>query len=444
MAGGFGGYKAFAIGVLALVTIGMSGPDASSNLASLRTQPRPTKILDFAAAPESGFTRLFSGLFRRPTPGRVQLEPLPTEGGTAPAAPGSDPAPPNGATNPLYSEETAIPSNFDTSSYLVPAWGSGAIPPDNGADPVGAFRFICGGGQVRYDDPIVYPGQPGDSHLHQFYGNTAADAYSTYSSLRQTGNSTCGDPLNRSGYWMPALLDGRGHVVQPDYVSIYYKRLPASDPHCNDPSRTDLQAEGICVPIPNGIRFIFGYDMLTGTPRTGGNQFMCVAGNNPTGTYETLRELAAAGCAAGNHVELMISAPTCWDGKHLDSPNHRDHVAYPSYGGWGYLRCDAAHPYVMPRFQMSVFYTIAKGDDLKLWHLSSDEMMPGIAAGTTFHADYFEGWDNKVMAMWMDNCINKHLNCSGGDLGNGSQLRGAAQPSYGWSNPNRLVPVPAR
>jgi hypothetical protein len=28
--------------------------------------------------------------------------------------------------------------------------------------------------------------------------------------------------------------------------------------------------------------------------------------------------------------------------------------------------------------------------------------------------------------MWTDNCINKMLNCSGGDLGNGMQLKGAA------------------
>jgi hypothetical protein len=44
--------------------------------------------------------------------------------------------------------------------------------------------------------------------------------------------------------------------------------------------------------------------------------------------------------------------------------------------------------------------------------------------------------------MWTDNCINKMLNCSGGDLGNGLQLKGADKPSYGWRNPNRLVPIP--
>jgi hypothetical protein len=99
-------------------------------------------------------------------------------------------------------------------------------------DPVGAFRFICQPGQLLYDDPIVYPGQPGKSHLHQFYGNTAANAYSTYESLRTSGDSTCVSTLNRSGYWMPAMLDGKGNVVRPNFVAIYYKRRPASDPKC--------------------------------------------------------------------------------------------------------------------------------------------------------------------------------------------------------------------
>jgi len=34
-----------------------------------------------------------------------------------------------------------------------------------------------------------------------------------------------------------------------------------------------------------------------------------------------------ANCADGVRIELMF--PSCWNGKDLDSPNHRDHVAYP-------------------------------------------------------------------------------------------------------------------
>ena len=79
---------------------------------------------------------------------------------------------------------------------------------------------------------MVFPGQPGRSHLHQFFGNIRAAAFSTYESLRTTGDCTCNNILNRSAYLMPAMLDGRGSVVRPDFVHIYYKRRTASGPLC--------------------------------------------------------------------------------------------------------------------------------------------------------------------------------------------------------------------
>ena len=62
---------------------------------------------------------------------------------------------------------------------------------------------MCKPGQILRDDPIVYPGQAGASHLHQFWGNLGANANSNYQSLRTTGQSTCDNrgtntPLNRS------------------------------------------------------------------------------------------------------------------------------------------------------------------------------------------------------------------------------------------------------
>ena len=117
------------------------------------------------------------------------------------------------------------------------------IPASAAPDVVGAFRFVCSAGQLLHDDPIVYPGQPGKSHLHQFFGNTGANASSTYASLRKSGQSTCMSPLNRSAYWMPAMLDGKGNVVRPDHVTIYYKRRPASDPKCSLPKPSGLRSQ---------------------------------------------------------------------------------------------------------------------------------------------------------------------------------------------------------
>lgn len=371
-------------------------------------------------------------------------KPVPTEPAPAPA-PAPAPVPIVGESNTLFTEASLVTSNFDVNSELVAAWGSGAIPITASPDVVGAFRFICNAGQLLSDDPIAYPGQPGRSHLHQFFGNMGANASSTYSSLRQNGASSCMSPLNRSAYWMPAMLDGKGNVVRPDYVSVYYKRRPLSDPKCSLTSG-DPQAEGNCISLPNGLRFIFGYNMANpaDTP-TGAAYFNCMGSTSTPGHYSTITA-AMANCptkpnpdGSFNKLGALINAPTCWDGKNLDSANHRSHVAYQSYGNWGYAKCPSTHPFVIPGFTMGVWYTV--DENLGTWQLSSDAMMPGAAPGSTFHADWFGAWDNGVQAMWMDNCINKKLSCSGGDLGNGKQLK--MFNSFSWTANPRLVPVPS-
>ncbi len=313
------------------------------------------------------------------------------------------------------------------------------LAPDNAPDPIGAFRFICQPGHVGYNDPLVWPGQPGKSHLHQFFGNTSTDAFSTYQSLRTKGESTCGNILNRSAYWIPAMLDGKGNVVRPDFVSNYYKRLPAGDPGC-----LRMAAKG-CVDLPRGLRYIFGHDVMTGKPSTGSAFFDCLGTNEVqavSGHFETITE-AAKGCPAGARLGAIISSPSCWDGKRLDSPNHRDHVADISYGSWGYPKCPATHPYAIPAFTLGAWYAVDK-ERADTWYLSSDEMpgMPRMPAGSTFHADWFGAWDETIKALWMDNCINRHLNCDSGNLGNGTALRQTGD--FSWNANPRLIPIPAR
>jgi hypothetical protein len=341
-------------------------------------------------------------------------------------------------TAALYPELSTIPSNFDVNSELVPA---PLLTPETGSiDPQGAFRFLCNAGQILADDPIVYPGQPGKSHLHQFYGNTAANAYSTYESLRTTGGSTCFSPLNRSAYWMPALLDGKGNVVRPDYVAVYYKRTPSSNPKVSDP--TNPEYEGMGIPLPNGLRFIFGFDMLNpSAPVTGQRYFNCDGPTAVPGIYANLA-IALSHCPAGNRVGAVISAPECWDGKNLDSANHRSHVAYTGtgiYNGQAYYKCPTGYPFVIPTFTIGAWYTIAQGDDTSKWHYSSDEMFPGQPAGYTFHADWFGGWDPTAISLWTDNCINKYLSCTSGNLGNGTGMKIS---NFTWNANPRLVPIP--
>ena len=343
-------------------------------------------------------------------------------------------------SNFSYPEESAVTSEFDVNSELIPSWGTGQIP-SPATDNTGAFRFICTAGQLLADDPIVMPGQPGKSHLHQFYGNLDANAYSTYSSLRSSGKSSCVSPVNRSAYWMPAMLDGVGHVVRPDYISIYYKRGPQSASYCSLTSG-DPKAVGNCIPLPNGLRYQFGHNMLDPSDTSGTAYFDCDGATAPGGHFATLEE-AVSKCPTaanpdGSHNRLgaVIVAPSCWDGKNLDSADHRSHMGYFSYGWWGYQKCDDAHPFVIPTFTMAAWYTVDA--NLGTWRLSSDPA--GGVRGSTLHADWFGAWDNKVESMWMANCINKELNCSGGDLGNGLQMK--SYDGFSFNASPRLVAIP--
>ncbi|CAA9538102.1 MAG: hypothetical protein AVDCRST_MAG91-3569 [uncultured Sphingomonadaceae bacterium] len=365
---------------------------------------------------------------------------------TPPSPPPPPPPPPPPTTSGPIAGEASITSNFDVASELVPSWGHGAIPASAAPDVVGAFRFICNPGQIRADDPIVYPGQPGRAHLHQFFGNTAANAYSNYASLRTSGASTCNSPLNRSAYWMPAMMNGKGRVVRPDYVSIYYKRRPASDPKCSGSS--DWGVQGKCVDLPRGLRFVFGHNMDNPRASTGFH-FNCDGPGAVSGHFPSI-VAAAKGCPEGAQLGAVIGAPECWDGKNLDSPDHRSHMAYPNYNP-GYLKCPSTHLYVVPTFTMGAWYTTDADLDRSgtwapgkaTWHLSSDVMpgMPQMTPGTSFHADWFGAWDDGVMKMWTDHCVNKLLNCSGGDLGNGKQLRMFS--GFSWRANPRVVDIPS-
>lgn len=340
-------------------------------------------------------------------------------------------------------------ANFTVGQGLQLSWGTGAVPGLYGGGE-GAFRLTCGAeGPLRYDDPLVKPGKSGESHLHLFWGPTSIDANTTTSSLAASvGNSNCNygpHTLNRSAYWMPALIDDNGYVRNGDWIAVYYKRPMASSARCTPGSPT---FQGTCVGLPSGLRKVFGWDPTNPDMPSQGASWYCTGG---TGShYSDLDAVFQSGCKAGDTLVADMAAPNCWDGKYLDTPDHRSHLTYADYGSWGYLKCPASHPYVIPQNESKVAWTVtadmyateSNGIKRSRLRLSSDHMKTGAKPGETLHSDYMEQWVGSVKRMWLDNCINKGLDCSGGDLGNGLQLIGASQPSYGWVNPKPRSDTP--
>ncbi|MGB7408770.1 MAG: DUF1996 domain-containing protein [Pontixanthobacter sp.] len=298
---------------------------------------------------------------------------------------------------------------------------SKSVPPSAAPDVVGAFRFLCGPGQLLRDDPIVKAGKKGKSHLHQFYGNLEADANSTYESLRQSGESTCSNDLNRSAYWMPALLDGKGNAIRPNHIATYYKRRPKSDPWFKETGN-------IPTVLPRGLRYVFGWNVdRAGDPQEENRKhfdWKCIDVWTPV--VAGSMDAALAACKPGMKLAVTITSSDCWDGKNLDAPDHRAHMANMRSGAdhdW-VKKCPSSHPYVVAKFTMTAEWTIEKGDDTRKWMIASDHMLPaGEARGSSMHADWLGAWEDSVMQRWHDNCIDKMLNCSDGDLGDGTIMK---------------------
>jgi Domain of unknown function (DUF1996) len=79
------------------------------------------------------------------------------------------------------------------------------------------------------DDPIRFPGHPGVSHRHTFFGNASVNAFSTSASLSRSG-TTCNEKGDRAAYWLPAPTVGRwknmrayysAGAVNPVFVRLY-------------------------------------------------------------------------------------------------------------------------------------------------------------------------------------------------------------------------------
>jgi hypothetical protein len=110
-----------------------------------------------------------------------------------------------------------------------------APAPAQGASS-GQFVLRCTYSHTLADDPIVFPNQPGASHLHDFFGNKPFDAFSTVNSLLKGETRPCRIPSDTAGYWAPTpSLSGK--QLRPPVMRIYYFGRPVRAGR-DDPART--------------------------------------------------------------------------------------------------------------------------------------------------------------------------------------------------------------
>jgi hypothetical protein len=262
-----------------------------------------------------------------------------------------------------------------------------AVPPVTGVVPSHGdpphryfheFQANCSAHHHQPDDPIIYPGQPGASHDHTFMGNTTTNASSTTASL-YAGGTVCRAPGDKSAYWMPTMYNG-ANIVTPNFPQVIYYKTGVLD-------YTSVR------PFPKGLRFVVG------SPTTTADQFMhnpgTVEGWECGNSYKNADFPPT--CPAGTQLNVRYQAPSCWDGRYLDVPDHKSHMAYPVNG-----ICPDDHPVAVPMIEFKMAFPVS--GDMSQVHLSSGR-------GYSFHYDFFNAWDPATQKALVDHCVVGGLQC---------------------------------
>jgi hypothetical protein len=246
----------------------------------------------------------------------------------------------------------------------------------------------CNHSHSAPDDPIVFPGLAGRSHLHDFFGNVSVDANSTTASLARAA-STClkgMDEVDKAAYWTPALLrngqpvTGSADELRIDaYYAVLDKPLPVRS-------------------MPVGLRMVAGNSAARTTQPTDIVHYNCL--RYPTGGQATGKSAAIPSCPSGTYLSAKIVFPSCWDGVNLDSPDHKSHMAYPNRQA-----CPVSHPVGLPALSIRLRWKAARG-------IPSSQLALSSGGQHSMHADFWNVWSPSVMRWLVDNCLNATRNCT--------------------------------
>ncbi|KUN18029.1 hypothetical protein AQJ11_35795 [Streptomyces corchorusii] len=248
------------------------------------------------------------------------------------------------------------------------------------------FQANCSVTHTAADDPIVYPGQPGKSHDHTFMGNTSTHAGSTTASL-YGGATTCKAPADASAYWMPSLFKGDQKILPVGPQTIYYKA-----------GVTDYTSVR---PFPKGLRFVVGDPMQSADQFRQHRGF--VEGWECGDSYFNTDIPTSCPDRADVQLNIRFQAPSCWDGKYLDTPDHKSHMAYPVVKpGTNDNMCPDDHPVALPMIEFKMAFPV--NGDMSQVHLASGR-------GYSFHYDFFNAWEERTLKALVDHCIVGGLQC---------------------------------
>ncbi|KKD03166.1 DUF1996 domain-containing protein [Streptomyces sp. WM6386] len=314
---------------------------------------------------------------------------------SASATPGANGSPQNGGVARV---DGPLTSDFVDITKVAP--NIRQAPAQAGAS-TGTFASRCGTnqrGQHNSDNDIVAPGVlNGAHHVHDYIGNKDVSAASTNESLiRQDTTCTNGD---QSAYYWPVLRDltktgpdadsalggGKegnvGAILVPRSVSVTYKG----------------SLTGKVVAMPQFLRIITGdAKAATNGVANANSRWTCTGFENKV----ELTDMYPL-CPKGSKVVRKFRFQSCWDGRNIDSANHRSHVAFtdPDTGV-----CPAGFV-AIPQLTMRLVYKVPSGPNYAV-----DGFIGQGHKAVTDHDDFIEVMSPRLMDQAVT-CINSGRRC---------------------------------
>jgi hypothetical protein len=252
---------------------------------------------------------------------------------------------------------------------------------------LGSYTWDCGrneNGHRNTGNIVVTPGRAGPvHHLHDYLGNLSVEVASTVKSLAG-GGTTCANGDESTYYW-PVLRtvgpdDGEhgGTVQVAASVSFTFTG----------------NSRGPVVAMPRLLRGAVG-DAYART--NGGARAAPVWSCSGSPDRRTVRYVV---CPAGQQVLRVFDFPSCWDGRRVDSDNHRAQLVFPAPGGG----CPIS-TFAVPRLRIVAAYDIAPGTRYRIDSFDAQRHSP-----MTDHAFFVNLLPDALMSEVV-RCLNDGRSC---------------------------------
>ncbi|MEW2399277.1 DUF1996 domain-containing protein [Streptomyces sp. NPDC046862] len=296
----------------------------------------------------------------------------------------------------------------------------------------GTFTTDCGvnaGGLFNSDNVIVAPGvSNGAHHFHDYVGNQANNAFASDEDLTK-GRTSCEAEGDKSSYFWPVLrlqngtreqdadspgggIEGNaGEIVTPKQVTMTFVGNPA----------------GKVTEMPRLLRIITGdaKAFVNGTANANAS-WSCTGFENKV----QLKDKYPV-CPRGSDVVRTFRFQSCWDGRNIDSANHRTHVAFADADG------TCANGFrAIPQLVQRIVYDVdapSLDDGGRTTPLFAVDSFPEqLHKPVTDHGDFINVFDEDLMREMVD-CVNSGQKCdaASGAAGNPEPGTGGEDASGG-------------